>query len=268
MQEWPQQQHQQQHALASSWSPTISHSNAASDPLQHSSYDADFLINDLAWDQLLDTGFDQQLLEASVPPGFPTPEHELGYDPSCLNLSAPFFDCFPTPPVTSNQTTASAGTTTLATIPPTAAAIQSPSESSTPPGPDVVPVLIAGLKLPEAKPASKPGRRPAALSSSSSSSSSSPSSLSPPPPLSSSDGRVSKRPAAVDPEIISRRQRNNLAAKRYRQKKIDRIQELEDEVARVKEERDELRIRLARQEAEVAALREMLKMKQGGGGGS
>ncbi|AEO64847.1 uncharacterized protein THITE_2024068, partial [Thermothielavioides terrestris NRRL 8126] len=61
--------------------------------------------------------------------------------------------------------------------------------------------------------------------------------------------------------IILRRQRNNLAAKRYRQKKIDRIEELEKEVKQVTQERDELRIRLARQEAEVAALREMLKMK-------
>jgi predicted nucleic acid-binding Zn-ribbon protein len=54
-----------------------------------------------------------------------------------------------------------------------------------------------------------------------------------------------------------------LAAKRYRQKKIDRIEELENEVKEVKQERDDLRIRLARQEAEVAALREMLKMKNG-----
>ncbi|KAK3331498.1 hypothetical protein B0H66DRAFT_614036 [Apodospora peruviana] len=61
-------------------------------------------------------------------------------------------------------------------------------------------------------------------------------------------------------EVIVKRQRNNLAAKKYRQKKIDRIQELEEEVDDVKKERDELRIRLARQEAETAALREMLKM--------
>jgi predicted nucleic acid-binding Zn-ribbon protein len=66
-------------------------------------------------------------------------------------------------------------------------------------------------------------------------------------------------------DVLLRRQRNNLAAKRYRQKKIDRIEELEGEVEAVKRERDELRIRLARQEAEVAALREMLQMKVGGG---
>jgi hypothetical protein len=72
-----------------------------------------------------------------------------------------------------------------------------------------------------------------------------------------------------DYDIIVKRQRNNVAAKKYRQKKIDRIQELEEEVDEVRKERDELRIRLARQEAETKALREMLRMgvKVGEGGG-
>jgi len=65
-------------------------------------------------------------------------------------------------------------------------------------------------------------------------------------------------------DVVVKRQRNNVAAKKYRQKKIDRIQELEEEVDDVKKERDELRIRLARQEAETKALREMLKLKIGG----
>ncbi|KAK0655004.1 hypothetical protein B0T16DRAFT_314374 [Cercophora newfieldiana] len=68
----------------------------------------------------------------------------------------------------------------------------------------------------------------------------------------------------TDFDVIVKRQRNNVAAKKYRQKKIDRIQELEEEVDEVKKERDELRIRLARQEAETKALREMLKLKMGG----
>jgi hypothetical protein len=63
-----------------------------------------------------------------------------------------------------------------------------------------------------------------------------------------------------DYDVIVKRQRNNVAAKKYRQKKIDRIQELEEEVDEVRKERDELRIRLARQEAETKALREMLRM--------
>lgn len=60
-----------------------------------------------------------------------------------------------------------------------------------------------------------------------------------------------------------KRARNNLAAKRYRQKKVDRIEELEDEVKEVKKERDDLRVELARREAEVKALREMLAMTTG-----
>jgi hypothetical protein len=43
---------------------------------------------------------------------------------------------------------------------------------------------------------------------------------------------------------------------------------LEEEVALVKEERDELRIRVARQEAEVAALREMLQLRMVKGNGN
>lgn len=60
-----------------------------------------------------------------------------------------------------------------------------------------------------------------------------------------------------------KRARNNLAAKRYRQKKVDRIEELEDVVKEVKKERDDLRVELARREAEVKALREMLAMTTG-----
>jgi hypothetical protein len=60
-----------------------------------------------------------------------------------------------------------------------------------------------------------------------------------------------------------KRQRNTLAARKYRQKRIDRITELEGELHEMTEERDDLRIRLARQEAETAALRSMLKMKTG-----
>ena len=67
-----------------------------------------------------------------------------------------------------------------------------------------------------------------------------------------------------DPDSVEKRQRNNLAARKYRQKKVDRIKELEDQVEEVKRERDELRIRLARQEAETAALREILKLKGSG----
>ncbi|KAK3952691.1 hypothetical protein QBC32DRAFT_313695 [Pseudoneurospora amorphoporcata] len=64
--------------------------------------------------------------------------------------------------------------------------------------------------------------------------------------------------------VLVKRQRNNIAAKKYRQKKIDRIQELEEEVDQIKREREELRLMLAKRDAEVGMLREMLAMaKQG-----
>jgi len=64
-----------------------------------------------------------------------------------------------------------------------------------------------------------------------------------------------------DEETLHKRARNNIAAKKYRQKKLDRITELEEEVDAVKRERDELRILLARQEAQTSALREMLAFR-------
>ncbi|KAI8962058.1 hypothetical protein F5Y11DRAFT_366169 [Daldinia sp. FL1419] len=69
----------------------------------------------------------------------------------------------------------------------------------------------------------------------------------------------------VDPATALKRQRNNAAARKYRQKRIDRIHELETELKSVKDERDELRLRLARQEAEAATLRSMLQMNSGKG---
>ncbi|KAL1891293.1 hypothetical protein Sste5346_007753 [Sporothrix stenoceras] len=64
--------------------------------------------------------------------------------------------------------------------------------------------------------------------------------------------------AEGDEDLLLKRQRNSLAARKYRQKKLDRISELEVEVGQLQGERDALRIQLARQEAETAALREML----------
>ncbi|KAK1676200.1 hypothetical protein BDP55DRAFT_728049 [Colletotrichum godetiae] len=56
-----------------------------------------------------------------------------------------------------------------------------------------------------------------------------------------------------------KRQRNTVAARRYRQKGRDRITELETTLKGVEEERDKLKLQLARKEAEVDALREMMK---------
>lgn len=93
----------------------------------------------------------------------------------------------------------------------------------------------------------------------------SPSSASPPPGNSRAGaGRASKRDAE-DPDVVVKRQRNTIAARKYRQKRLDRIQELEDALKAVTGERDELKLQLARQEAETAALREMMQMKSGKG---
>jgi hypothetical protein len=68
-------------------------------------------------------------------------------------------------------------------------------------------------------------------------------------------------PADIPTETLTKKQRNNIAAHKYRQKKIDRIAELEGQVDSLAKERDELRLKLARQEAETATLREMLRMR-------
>lgn len=74
-------------------------------------------------------------------------------------------------------------------------------------------------------------------------------------------GRSAGRRAEEDPDAVLKRQRNTIAARKYRQKRLDRIKELEDALEEVTRDRDELRLKLARQEAETAALKEMMHMK-------
>ncbi|KAJ9149501.1 hypothetical protein NKR19_g5685 [Coniochaeta hoffmannii] len=88
----------------------------------------------------------------------------------------------------------------------------------------------------------------------------------PPPPMEYAEPRPPPPPSHRaskddDPTVALKRQRNTAAARKYRQKRIDRIAELEEAVDQLKSERDELRIKLARQEAETAALKEMLRAK-------
>ena len=66
-----------------------------------------------------------------------------------------------------------------------------------------------------------------------------------------------------DEEVALKRHRNTLAARKYRQKRLDRIKELEDALEEANRERDDLRIRLARQEAETEALKTMMKIREG-----
>ncbi|OJD36390.1 b-zip transcription factor idi-4 [Diplodia corticola] len=79
---------------------------------------------------------------------------------------------------------------------------------------------------------------------------------------SSSAGGKRKRAASgdepADETLADKRRRNNLAAAKYRQKKVDRISELEDEVKEVSKERDELKLQLARRDAELELLRKLM----------
>ncbi|KAK7423817.1 hypothetical protein QQZ08_008860 [Neonectria magnoliae] len=77
----------------------------------------------------------------------------------------------------------------------------------------------------------------------------------------------SKRKAGSSPEdeaaaATVKRQRNTMAARKYRQKRLDRIAELEQALADMTGDRDDLRLKLVRREAEVDALREMLGSKK------
>jgi len=60
-------------------------------------------------------------------------------------------------------------------------------------------------------------------------------------------------------ERSRKRQRNTEAARRYRQRKVDRTAELEESLAAVSKERDELRLKLARSEAEAEVLKRMVR---------
>ncbi|KAL7926980.1 hypothetical protein ACQKWADRAFT_308905 [Trichoderma austrokoningii] len=66
------------------------------------------------------------------------------------------------------------------------------------------------------------------------------------------DGGSDEAQAAI------RRHRNTMAARKYRQKRLDQVADLERALSDVTSERDDLKLKLARREAEVEALREIL----------
>ncbi|KAF4447177.1 GAF domain nucleotide-binding, partial [Fusarium albosuccineum] len=78
---------------------------------------------------------------------------------------------------------------------------------------------------------------------------------------SSSSRKRKSSPEDESPDVALKRQRNTLAARKYRQKRLDRISELENALEAMTGQRDDLRLQLARREAEVDALREMLGKK-------
>ncbi|KAF5020277.1 hypothetical protein F66182_7699 [Fusarium sp. NRRL 66182] len=87
-------------------------------------------------------------------------------------------------------------------------------------------------------------------------------SLHPSPSSSSSSHKRKASPEEQDSAATLKRQRNTLAARKYRQKRLDRITELENALAAMTGERDDMRLQLARREAEVDALRDMLGKKR------
>jgi len=64
---------------------------------------------------------------------------------------------------------------------------------------------------------------------------------------------------------IKKRTLNTLAARRYRQRRLDQVSELEEQLKETKEERDGLKNRVARLEGELDVLRRLVGA--GGGGG-
>lgn len=79
-----------------------------------------------------------------------------------------------------------------------------------------------------------------------------------------SNSAPSSNDSALDSEeerILERRRRNTLAARRFRQRKQDRVLDLERRLAEVTKERDELRLQVAKWEGEVMALRKLVEMR-------
>ncbi|PSN69277.1 hypothetical protein BS50DRAFT_338422 [Corynespora cassiicola Philippines] len=67
---------------------------------------------------------------------------------------------------------------------------------------------------------------------------------------------------SVDSSRVEKRRANTLAARRYRQKRVDQMTSLESELKEVKSERDDLKVRCARLEGEVETLRQLLRSQK------
>ncbi|KAJ6113557.1 hypothetical protein N7523_006874 [Penicillium sp. IBT 18751x] len=65
----------------------------------------------------------------------------------------------------------------------------------------------------------------------------------------------------VDSSRVEKRRLNTLAARRCRQRRLDRVKSLEDELEAMRKERDELRLRCSKLEGETEALKGLLTRK-------
>ncbi|GAQ37849.1 Cys/Met metabolism PLP-dependent enzyme family protein [Aspergillus tubingensis] len=85
------------------------------------------------------------------------------------------------------------------------------------------------------------------------------------PPMPSVSSTASSRAAAPPkeaPNRVKKRELNTLAARRYRQRRVDRMNQLEEELEAIKRERDELKMRVSKLEGETEALRSMVRSQK------
>lgn len=70
------------------------------------------------------------------------------------------------------------------------------------------------------------------------------------------------RPPCRESSRVEKRKANTLAARRYRQKRVDQMSSLETELKNVKTERDDFKVRCARLEGELQALQALLRAQK------
>ncbi|RAK97554.1 bZIP transcription factor JlbA/IDI-4 [Aspergillus ibericus CBS 121593] len=70
----------------------------------------------------------------------------------------------------------------------------------------------------------------------------------------------SRDPPKEPPNRVKKRELNTMAARRYRQRRVDRMNQLEEELEAIKRERDELKMRVSKLEGETEALRNVDEM--------
>ncbi|OKL63366.1 hypothetical protein UA08_01750 [Talaromyces atroroseus] len=76
---------------------------------------------------------------------------------------------------------------------------------------------------------------------------------------------LSSNNSAQDSEeerIVEKRRRNTMAARRFRKRKQDHVEDLESQLSTMTKERDDLKLQVAKWEGEVMALRKLLDMKK------
>ena len=86
------------------------------------------------------------------------------------------------------------------------------------------------------------------------------SSFTPSPPTSSNtSSRPPPKSTHQSKDKVTKRTLNTLAARRYRQKRVDQMSDLETVLKETQSERDELKVRVARLEGELEAIKGLLK---------